>query len=299
MDPLHGNYPSLHQAAAASSREAQSHYLLALRIRLGGLLIAALGGGLVMSVGVPILGGWIVLMGFVVAVCAEVWNAVEKADRIWYQSRAAAESAKTLAWRYAVRGESFESGISADGEFLERIRELLHEFDDALLPPASTPNQITSAMRTIRAASFGERKRLYREGRVEPQRIWYSERARVNRIAAARWAVLLLACEGVGVLGGAFVVAGGIAVDVIGLLAAATAAGTAWVQAKQFRTLATAYGLTAQELAAVKDQLDSIEREEDWAAFVGQAEEAISREHTTWRASRGMRQPPRSFGSGA
>ncbi|WCD93085.1 DUF4231 domain-containing protein [Microbacterium sp. nov. GSS16] len=298
MDPLIGNYPALQQSAAAASRDAQRHYLLALRTRLVGLLVAAFGGGLVMSLGSPTVGGWIVLGGFLVAVGSEVWNAIEKADRTWYQGRAAAESAKTLAWRYAVRGESFASSPAADQEFVERVRELLLELGDLLLPSTSTTNQITPAMRAIRGASFNERKQIYREGRVEAQRRWYSDRANANRIAARRWTVALLAFEVLGVLGGTLVVAGVVEVDVLGLLAAAVAAGTAWVQAKQFRTLATAYGLTAQELAAVRDHLDAIESEAEWAMFVGEAEEAISREHTTWRASRGVRLPQEPLGPG-
>ena len=60
-------------------------------------------------------------------------------------------------------------------------------------------------------------------------------------------------------------------------------------EAKQHPNLATAYGIASQELASIATELATLPGEERWAAFVGQAEEAISREHTLWRASRGLR----------
>ena len=44
--------------------------------------------------------------------------------------------------------------------------------------------------------------------------------------------------------------------------------------------------MTSQELAAISGQVDWAATEAEWAHFVDQAEEAISREHTLWRASR-------------
>lgn len=39
-------------------------------------------------------------------------------------------------------------------------------------------------------------------------------------------------------------------------------------------------------LSAIHDRLQMIHDEAEWASEVEQAEEAISREHTLWRASR-------------
>ena len=57
---------------------------------------------------------------------------------------------------------------------------------------------------------------------------------------------------------------------------------------KQHRNLATAYSIASQELAEVATEFVTVKGEEHWAAFVSQAEGAISREHTLWRASRGL-----------
>ena len=75
-------------------------------------------------------------------------------------------------------------------------------------------------------------------------------------------------------------------VDLLGLASAVVAGGAAWVQAKQHQTLATAYAVTSQELSTISGQVDWASTEQEWAHFVDQAEEAISREHTLWRASR-------------
>jgi hypothetical protein len=64
---------------------------------------------------------------------------------------------------------------------------------------------------------------------------------------------------------------------------------TAWVQAKQYQNLATAYGVTSQELSSVASEVATLTDEALWARFVREAEQTISREHTLWRASRGVR----------
>lgn len=89
-------------------------------------------------------------------------------------------------------------------------------------------------------------------------------------------------------IGGGVKAVGWIDVDLLGIFAAAAAAATAWMQAKQHRNLATAYGVTSQELAAIASELEALSDESAWADFVTEAEDAISREHTLWRASLGV-----------
>jgi hypothetical protein len=93
--------------------------------------------------------------------------------------------------------------------------------------------------------------------------------------------------EGVGIAAGIAVVLGATGIDLLAVIAALAAAGTAWVQVKQYGSLATAYSIAAQELASISAEVDTVS-EGLWAVFVANAEEAISREHTLWRASRGL-----------
>jgi hypothetical protein len=79
--------------------------------------------------------------------------------------------------------------------------------------------------------------------------------------------------------------------SLLGVAAAASASAAAWLQTRQHENLTTAYSVACQELASVRSLIEQNRDEATWAQFVEDAEEAISREHTMWRASRGMRVP--------
>jgi len=289
-DPLDGGgYPALYQDTNSASLAGQNDYLNALRMRLGGLLFATLGAAIFFTLQLPGVAGWSALIGFVVALCAEIFTAVSKPERRWYEGRAAAESAKTLAWRYAVGGEKFEIDMAeVDVAFIKALRSILSDLNDIQLEGVvDASDQITPKMREIRSKPFEERRNLFAEGRIEDQRAWYSRKSQWNRKRQRRWTTAVIAAEGLGILGGAATIAYSLSIDLLGILAALAATITAWVQAKQHSTLATAYGITAQELASIHSELASVDASA-WANFVGQSEEAISREHTLWRASRGV-----------
>ena len=57
-----------------------------------------------------------------------------------------------------------------------------------------------------------------------------------------------------------------------------------WIQAKRFRELAAAYGITAHEIGLALSELDDVQVENEFSKFVGDAENAFSREHTQWVA---------------
>ncbi len=289
-DPLaDGGYPVLYEAANSASLAGQSHFMRALRLRLLGLLIATIGSAAFLTAQLPELAGWAALIGFVSALGAELYTAVAKPDRRWYQGRAAAESVKTLAWRYAVGGEKFEIGMAnVDDAFLEEIRSILKDLKDVdLTAPTSTTDQITDKLREMRASPFEDRRSAFAEGRIEDQREWYSRKAAWNATRLHRWTIAVITAEALGVIGGALTMAYSLTLDLLGVLAAIAATITAWVQAKQHGNLTTAYAITSQELASIRSATMSVP-EKKWAKFVGESEEAISREHTLWRASRGV-----------
>ncbi|MGY1740068.1 MULTISPECIES: DUF4231 domain-containing protein [unclassified Blastococcus] len=288
LDP--DDFPALYRSADTTSLEAQQNFLAALRVRLGGLLAATAGGVIAWSVGSIQVGGLISLVAFLIALAAELYTATVRPDRTWYEGRAAAESAKTLTWRYAVRGESFEDAAdgTADRKFLAELNELLQDLDSLQLSVAGG-SQITQKMRHLRALDFDSRRAIYLHGRILDQHNWYSRKAKWNKKRAQQWFVASIVFEFAGVIGGALRAFGVLDVDLLGLLGGIAATIIAWVQAKQYQTLATAYAVTALELASVASEAEAVSSEETWGRFVGEAEEAISREHTLWRASRGIR----------
>ena len=85
-----------------------------------------------------------------------------------------------------------------------------------------------------------------------------------------------------------------IPINIAGLLSTIVGCASTWIAVKQFSNLASAYSITASELAILKSKIEDITDPDKWAIEVDDAEEAISREHTLWLASRIGRIPARS-----
>ena len=285
------DFPALFRSADRESERAQRSYLRSLRVRLGALLIAAFGGALTLTTaGGFQVGGGLAFLAFACALGAELFLATTSPLTTWYQGRAAAESAKTLAWRYMVRAEPFEGETAdVDKQFLSQTHSLLQDLQSISLSTAEPDaQQISDKMRQIRAMDFEERRKVYLADRIADQQRWYSEKARWNDRRARTWVLVSIVLEIAGLLGGALKAFGLVNFDLLGFLAAAAGSVLAWIEAKQHRNLATAYGIASQELTSIATELLTVNSEQRWAAFVAQSEEAISREHTLWRASRGL-----------
>jgi hypothetical protein len=289
------DFPAIYRAADNSSIQAQTRFLRATEYRLAGLLGAAFCGLFVWkSNASPVdWAGALAAVSFILALLAELFLLTNKPERTWYEGRAAAESVKTLSWRYMMDAEPFESGKSsheADQLFLQQLEDVLGVLRELeLVPQDIDGEQITSAMQLVRSATLLERKAIYEEERVCEQQGWYSRKAQWNRERANRWTRAMLAVETLGTIAAVLKTVGIIEVDLLGFAGAIVASMAAWLQTKQHRTLATAYAVTALELASVRTRIKHQALESDWARFVSDAEEAFSREHTLWKASRGMR----------
>ncbi|MCB8044020.1 SLATT domain-containing protein [Microbacterium oxydans] len=131
------------------------------------------------------------------------------------------------------------------------------------------------------------RRVTYLRDRTRAQRDWYTDKAKFNRSRAVFWRVSLISAEVVAVVLAAGRVFAGWEIDAAGILAALIGAGAAWLAVKQHSTLRAAYSLTAAELERQMVSVRSASTEDTWAQSVADAEEAISREHTMWLASRG------------
>lgn len=288
--------PAIFHAADLSSLAGQRRFLRATKVRLLMLTLAAAAGGFTWIVGGADYAAIVAAIGFVAALAAEVFILQTRPDRIWYEGRAAAESAKTLAWRYAVGGEPFclasVTGAGADRLLVERLDDVLKDLGEIDLSSAlAEGEQITPAMRALRGDTLDARKAAYEAGRIASQQDWYAAKARWNAGQARRWSFAVVTVEALGgasaIMKGAGALPG--VVWVLGLFAAAGAAIAAWVQTRQHQALASAYSVAAHELASIRALTPWQETEESWAAFVRDAERAISREHSLWRSSRGVR----------
>lgn len=281
--------PGLFEAADAASLQGQRQYVKAVRFRLVLAVLAAATGAVSWKVGVRgiDLAAFGTALALIAITVTELnLRSVRPADQ-WYDGRALAESAKSLAWRYSVGGIPFamKDDDSAKRRFIEQMARLLDEAPNTSIKPSQRP-VVTEHMTALRASDFHTRKRAYLQSRIADQQQWYSGKARLNERLANRWRAVLLVVEVVGIAAAIAKAVGYVNLDLAGIVAALIAAGTAWMGVKQFSTLARAYTFAANELTIVRERLELVADETSWAAEVADSEEAVSREHTMWRASR-------------
>lgn len=277
--------PALYDAADKASRDGQRAYLISRAAQLVLLVVAAASGAVVCRVGAYDAAGVASLVSFGAVVIIQFvvgWSAQQRA---WYDGRAAAESVKHLAWRYAMRAEPYLDDLDVDVRFVKRMNDTLDEVKDLNLATARN-DQITDWMRELRRADFLTRKATYVTSRIEDQQDWYRTKGAANRSSASRWRVVLYAGAAVGFATGILKTLTVLDVDALGVAATGVTAATAWMATKQYEGLSVSYGLALQELANVHSLAASILDDEAWSTFVNDAEDAISREHRMWKASR-------------
>jgi hypothetical protein len=214
-------------------------------------------------------------------------------ERDWYAGRAIAESTKTLAWRFAVQGEPFGPSLSdaESGDLLRtRVVEALKRGKDRINVGLGDA-VVTKSMLALRRSPLPIRRDAYIRHRTEDQRRWYSSNAKKNEVRATWWRYALLAGELFAVAAAAIAFGRDEHIDFAGIVAAFVAGGAAWLAIKQHSQLTSAYRVAAGELAFQADVLRGVPAA-DWPQAVADAEEAISREHTMWLATRGEESSP-------
>jgi hypothetical protein len=287
-------YPAIYDSAGYGSAVGQRRFIRATRVRLLALVAAALGGAMAWRVGTVDLFGWLALVAFLLALGAGFYILATEPEQLWYDGRTAVESAKTLAWRYAVGGDPFPLDLeprAADLLLLDRLDEILTNLGKIPPPaPGTSSQQITESMRHLRNAPFAQRKAAYIKDRIVDQETWYGDKASHNDKRAHLFTWTAICLEFTGVIGAVLKAFSVVNVDLLGALSAAAAGLTAWGQARQYRNNSRAYSIAYHELASIRSELESID-ETEWARYVEEAESAVSREHTLWRASKGIAVP--------
>lgn len=280
--------PGVHRAANEASLRGQLRYVRLSALRLSALLVAAVAGAVhIVGVTLDVLGA-VMLAGFAAAAFAEFALIWFQPERDWYAGRAVAESVKTLAWRFAVQGEPFGPSIdleAAKGLLRERTRAVVARGRDRVRLEVGEA-VTTAAMVSLRRQPFETRRASYVAFRTRAQWRWYADKAHFNEVRATRWRFGLLGGELLAVVLSAVAVGRDRPADFAGIAAAVVASAAAWLGLKQYSQLTSAYRAAAAELGIQADGLLSV-GEPDWPQAVADSEEAISREHTMWLASRG------------
>ncbi|MCE9623556.1 MAG: DUF4231 domain-containing protein [Actinomycetia bacterium] len=288
--------PSAFTAADDQSSWGQRVHLRLTKIELALVVLGAC-AGLLEHVGksdinMPQLFGGVLFVG---ALLLRAHRSSEQYERQWFEGRAAAESIKSLAWRYAVGGKPTGlelQSAEADGVLVGLLREIVTGRPRAIVRHRELPAaQITAWMRRTRELPLDERAHIYRTSRIEDQRAWYAARAFSNAQQHRRWNFVVLALEFLGFVVGlsqAVGLFGSFRVGALGVAGAVVAAVISWSHAKQFGTLASAYAQAELELSSLLDLFFTGSNENEWASFVESAETAISREHRMWQSARSL-----------
>ncbi|MFI9270793.1 DUF4231 domain-containing protein [Kitasatospora sp. NPDC052896] len=212
----------------------------------------------------------------------------------WHEARAAAESVKTLAWKYTVRARPFDGpadSLEVDEDYREQVADVLRAFEDSgVISPGAMP-EITEGMRELRASNLMARRMLYLRLRVEGQRTWYRAKADACESQSVSWGLGIAALMILGAAAAVAQAAGALSLDLFGACSAGATAVIAWTQLKQLRPLVSAYQLAAKELDLVWGKLSTLDlagpdAEAAWSRLAGDVEDAVAREHTSWRARR-------------
>lgn len=281
------DFPALYRSADELSLESQRHFFRALKLHLVLLVIAA-------ALSIATIPYWEVaacqLVALLGALSCSIYLFSKRPDRYWYAGRAVAESIKTITWRYVCRAEPFHGAdVTARNDFQQKLKAIIDQNKDvaqAFTTHLDAP-QITQAMTQMRAASLEDRKTTYATSRIKDQLTWYAKKAAFNKRTSNGFFWVLIVSNGAAVVCAIFRIK---FVSVpfwpTDVFIAAAASLLSWMQAKRFSELAASYALAAHEIGLIREQAFSPSTEEDFSQFVGDAENAFSREHTQWVARR-------------
>jgi SMODS and SLOG-associating 2TM effector domain 1/SMODS and SLOG-associating 2TM effector domain 3 len=287
------DYPALYRAADVASRRARMAHT-----RLVGAELALLVGAALIGAAQSLLpgagSGWersLPAVLLVAALIAKLSNRLQRFDEHWFDGRAVAETVKSATWRYAMSVRPYDGdGTQPDITLGEALREALAA-RPALAAhlhrlPAGRLQVVTERMRQTRLMPPEQRRGFYLTARVDDQEAWYAGKSRANARSATVWFWVSLLFEGLALAAAIMLAVTGFTVDLVGPLAAITAAATAWTQLGRHDELAKSYGLAAHELMLLHSRLELAETEEAFRQGVEETESAISREHTMWMAKR-------------
>ena len=279
------DFPALYRSSDDLSLESQTHFFRALKLHLVLLVIAAL-------LSITNFPHWSIavfqLLALLGALSCSIYLFGRRPDRYWYAGRAVAESIKTITWRYVCRAEPFQCHDPiARSDFQRTLKAIVDQNKDvaqSLTNHLEAP-QITDVMTEMRTRPLEERRAIYAASRINDQLTWYAKKAAFNRRTSNGFFWALIVTNAVAVLCAILRIK---FVDVpfwpTDIFVAIAASLLSWMQAKRFSELAASYALAAHEIGLIREQSLLPSSDEEFSQFVGDAENAFSREHTQWVA---------------
>lgn len=280
------DFPALYQDANRTSVDTQRRFLFATKcVILGSLVTAGLG---MMGEGARVIGTQI--FAAVIVLLASCYLLFGRPQKVWYATRALAESVKTISWRYVARAEPFEmSTAQAAVQFRKTVHELLRANDEAsaLRYASASSNLISAAMDSLRESNLDLRRSIYLKRRIDDQLTWYGSKSKWNDRRSKFWYGVLIT-SGLSALVLSLARLTQFHTPPVDWLFSIPTAVLSWIQIKRYQELASSYNLTAHEIMFAKNALAQANDESAFAHFVADTENAFSREHTQWYARKDL-----------
>ena len=283
------NYPALYISSNEASIKAQNKLLFIHRISILLLLL-----GVLLAAQTEMLQFFSILSAvvFLSLLFIYIYSHIQKYQDKWYCSRALAESVKTVTWRFMMSAEPFNKDNKDENidYFRKLLSELLKEnknLGSSLGGESADKDQITSFMLKMHENNHQKKHEFYLSNRIDEQRTWYSKKSIDNKNASNYWFKVLCFLYGFSILflllRISFPKLAYLPIDILALIASGV---IGWVQLKRYDELSSAYGLTAHEIGIIKARFSKVNSQKELSAFVSDAENAFSREHTQWAARR-------------
>lgn len=277
--------PAMYRTADARSAKSQRAFFRALQVHIFSLVITA---------GVAAFGtqtrpiAVVQFVSLVLALGAALYLSIARPDRSWYAARALAESVKTSTWRFACRAEPFDGTLpEARSNFQRTLSKLFEQHRRILTAPDAHlgERQLTADVLALRDKPLETRIAAYSLDRIEDQLRWYRKKSVLNQRRARAFFVGLVAANAIAVL----VAAARIAAPETpfwptDMLVAVAAGVLSWIEGKRYSELTASYTLAAHEIGLLREEASRSFNELTFSRFVGDAENAFSREHTQWVA---------------
>ena len=214
-------------------------------------------------------------------------------DRIWFNSRAVAETVKKETWFFMMKVKPYGESVSEPGArkgFLDFLNQILRSQPlpwSELTHHHPEGSQISPRMEKTRKGTTAERLEYYTKNRIHEQQVWYSTKSKSDRAREFQLSIVIWILQAIAViLAFTNVIFRGLPVNLVGVATTAGASVLLWNNARSYRELSQSYGLIAQELSIFEEQAKQISTEKELAEIILNVEAAISQEHTIWKVKR-------------
>jgi len=282
-------YPAIWHATNRVANEAQATYVFILRANLFLLFLTPAIALLASSFPVTLM---LLPFPLVLSTVASLVLVLGKVRERWYGGRAATESIKSSAWKYAMRAAPFDNDLESEmkAQYIREVDSILKQNKARLKLPAqcdSTPEQISNTMLSVRAMSWQDRKLKYCEARIDEQYKWYSARSNASsRKSSVFFSAVILAQASACI--SAFICAYTRAAipNFASVFSSLASVCLAWLNFRAYDTVSQAYSIAAVDLMSAKTVANDVLDEATFRQFVSDTENAISREHVMWVSRR-------------